>query len=82
MGEVWGIGKRRFGKDWIRRIWLFDESVMGYGIEIWKERKRVEKMQERFIIKMSVGVDGRTSGYMIREEVQREKLRSRAGKKA
>jgi len=22
MGLVWGIGKRRFGKDWKRRIWL------------------------------------------------------------
>jgi len=27
MGEVWGIGKRRFGRDWNRRIWLFDRLV-------------------------------------------------------
>jgi len=27
MRVVWGIGKRRFGKDWRRRIWLFDKLV-------------------------------------------------------
>lgn len=24
MGQVWGIGKRRFRGDWGRRMWLFD----------------------------------------------------------
>lgn len=24
MGQVWGIGKRRFEEDWKRRIWIFD----------------------------------------------------------
>lgn len=36
MGQVWGIEKR-FGKDWGRRLWLFDRlvwTVMGYGVEI------------------------------------------------
>jgi len=27
MGQVWGIGKRRFGRDWGRRLWLFDRLV-------------------------------------------------------
>lgn len=27
MGQVWGIGKRRFGKDWGRKIWLFDALI-------------------------------------------------------
>lgn len=22
MGQVWGIGKRRFGRDWERRVWM------------------------------------------------------------
>ncbi|KYN10380.1 hypothetical protein ALC57_17568 [Trachymyrmex cornetzi] len=22
MGHVWGIGKRRFGKDWKKRVWF------------------------------------------------------------
>ena len=37
MGQVWGIGKRKFGKDWGKRVWLFDRLVwatMGYGVEI------------------------------------------------
>jgi len=31
------IGKRRFGKDWGRRLWLFDRlvwTILGYGVEI------------------------------------------------
>jgi len=51
---VWGIGKRRFERDWRRRIWLFDKLVwtmMSYGVEIWewKEREGMEKLQERYI---------------------------------
>jgi len=33
---MWEIGERRFGKNWDKRIWLFDRlmwTVMGY--EIW-----------------------------------------------
>ncbi|XP_011859447.1 PREDICTED: golgin subfamily A member 6-like protein 22, partial [Vollenhovia emeryi] len=35
MGQVWGIGKRRWGGDWGKRMW-FDKlvwTVMGYGVE-------------------------------------------------
>ncbi|XP_076657552.1 uncharacterized protein LOC143361786 [Halictus rubicundus] len=63
MGQVWRIGKRRFGNDWGRRIWLFDKlvwSVVSYGAEIW-------------------GVDRCTPGYVVREVLQRELLRGRAG---
>lgn len=38
MREVWGLGKRKFRKDWARRLWLFDRlvwSVVSYGAEIW-----------------------------------------------
>jgi len=24
MGKIWGLGKRMFGGDWGRRLWLFD----------------------------------------------------------
>lgn len=37
-GQVWGIGKKRFGGDWGRRIWLFDRlvwTVLSYGVEVW-----------------------------------------------
>ncbi|XP_039312991.1 uncharacterized protein LOC120359478 [Solenopsis invicta] len=83
-GQVWGIGKRRFGRDWKRRVWLFDTlvwTVMGYGVEIWgwKEREGVERLHERYL-RWVLGVEGRT-GYLVREETQREKLRGRAGKR-
>jgi len=86
MGQVWGIGKRKFGKEWGKRIWLFDGliwSVMAYGVEIWgwRERERMERMQERYL-KWVMGVSWRVPGYMIREEFQRDKLRGRAGRRA
>jgi len=73
LGQVWGIGKRRFGRDWKRRIWLFDKlvwTVMSYGVEIWgwKEREGMERLQDRYL-RWVLGVEGRTPGYLIREEV-------------
>lgn len=86
MREVWGIGKRKFGKDWARRMWLFDRlvwAVIGYGVEIWgwKEREEVERIQDRYM-KWVAGLGRYTPGYMIREEFQREKIRGRAGMRA
>jgi len=54
MGQVWGIGKRRFGRDWGRRVWLFDKliwSVVGYEVEVWgwKEWRKIESLQERYL---------------------------------
>jgi len=65
---------------------MFDKlvwTVVGYGVEIWgwKERERVERLQERFI-RWVMGVEGRTPGYMVREEFQRRKIRGRAGRRA
>jgi len=86
MGQVWGLGKRRFGKDWGKRLWLFDKlvwTVMGYGVEIWgwREREEVEKMEERYL-RWLLGVGFRTPWYMVREELQREKIRGRARRRA
>jgi len=86
MGEVWGLGKRRFGKDWNRRIWLFDRlvwTVMSYGVEIWgwKEREGMERLEERYL-RWLFGIDNRTPGYLLREEIKRYKLRERAGRRA
>ncbi|XP_043264091.1 uncharacterized protein LOC122404226 [Colletes gigas] len=86
MRQVWGIGKRKFERDWGRRMWLFDTlvwSVAGYGVEVWgwKEREAMERMQERYI-RWSLGVDWRTPGYMVREETKRMKLRTGAGERA
>jgi len=86
MGQVWGIGKRRFGKDWGKRIWLFDRlvwTVMGYGVEIWgwKERERMEKLEEKYL-RWVLGVEYSTPWYLVREELQREKIRCRAWRRA
>lgn len=34
LGQIWGIGKRRFGNDWGKRVWLYDSlvwSVVAYA---------------------------------------------------
>ena len=44
MGQVWGIGKRRFKDDWRMRVWMFDVlvwSVLSYGVEIYRVGKSV-----------------------------------------
>lgn len=51
--QIWGIGKRRFARDWEKRIWLCERlvgTVMEFGAEIWgwKKRREVEAMQERW----------------------------------
>lgn len=74
MGQVWGIGKRRYGKDWGKRIWFFDSliwTVMGYGVEVWGMGER-EGLKERYM-RWVLGV-----GYLVKEELQREKLGKRA----
>ena len=86
MRQVWGIGKRKFAKDWDRRIWLFDRlvwAVMSYGVEIWgwKEREKMERIQERYL-RWVLGVERSVPGYMVREELQRELLAGRAGMRA
>lgn len=67
-------------------MWLFDRlvwTVVGYGVEIygWEERESVEKLEERYL-RWLLGVGPRTPGYMVREELQREKFRGRAERRA
>ncbi|KMQ83478.1 myb-binding protein 1a [Lasius niger] len=79
LGQVWGIGKRRFGGDWSRRVWLFDRliwSVISYGVEVWGWREREGKII-RQISEMDVGggeedsrvygKEGGAKGYVERE---------------
>lgn len=86
MREVWGIGKRMWGNDWERRLWLYDTlvwTVMDYGAEVWewKKRKEVEEVHDGFL-RWTMGVDWRTPGYMIREELDTWMMRGKAGKRA
>ncbi|KZC06760.1 hypothetical protein WN55_07533 [Dufourea novaeangliae] len=67
-------------------IWLFDKMVwatVNYGVEVWgwKERVKIERLQERFL-KWVLGVERSTPGYIIREEMQRAKLKGKAGMRA
>lgn len=36
LGQIWGIGKRRFARDWRRRIWLFDKLIWIVIVMEWK----------------------------------------------
>jgi len=55
---------------------------MSYGVEIWgwKEREGMERLEERYL-RWVFGLNSKTPGYLVREEVKRNKLRERAGRK-
>lgn len=53
---------------------------MGWRFEVGK-RESIERLEERYM-RWVLGVDGMTPGYMIREELQREKIKGRAGRRA
>jgi hypothetical protein len=86
IGAVWGIGERKFGHDFRRRIMMFDslvKSVMMYGAEIWewREQEGLEGVQEKYL-KWVLGVDRETPGYIVMEETKRDGIRIEAGKRA
>lgn len=41
------------------------------------KREGMDKLEKRFV-RWKLGIDARTPGYMVREKLQREKLRERA----
>jgi hypothetical protein len=72
VGCVWGIGERKWGGDFRRRMMMFEsmiESILMYGAEIWgwKEQEEVEKVQEKYL-RGVLRVDGETPRYVVREE--------------
>ncbi|KAH0810075.1 hypothetical protein GEV33_012716 [Tenebrio molitor] len=86
IGAVWGIGERKFGHDFRRRIMMFDslvKSVMMYGAEIWgwREQEGLEGVQGKYL-KWVLGVDRETPGYIVMEETKRDGIRIEAGKRA
>jgi len=52
-------------------------------VEIWGWRKRegIDRVEERYI-RCVLGIDARSPGYMAREELQREKMKSSVGRRA
>lgn len=64
-------------------MWLFDTlvcAIMGHEVHIWrwKERNKIERVQDKFL-KRIVRVRRCVLGYMVRERLQKLKLRKRAG---
>ncbi|KYN06857.1 hypothetical protein ALC62_02241 [Cyphomyrmex costatus] len=79
-------GERKFKGDIRWRLKLFDSIVKGillYGVEIWgyKEWKEVEALQEKYL-RWILGVNSWTSGYIVREELKRKKMRLETGWRA
>ncbi|EFN67046.1 hypothetical protein EAG_02771 [Camponotus floridanus] len=58
-------------------------SVVAFGVEVWrwKEWNKIERLQERYM-RWVLGVEGRTPGYMVREEGKKEKMRTKLGRRA
>jgi hypothetical protein len=86
VGCVWGIGERKWGGDFRRRMMMFEgmvENILMYEAEFWgwKEQEEVEKVQEKYL-RWVLGVDRKTPGYIAREECKRNRLRVKAGKRA
>jgi hypothetical protein len=82
VGCMWGIGERKWGGDFGRRMMMFESMVENltdfWG---WKEQGEVERVQEKYLISV-LGVDRETPGYTVREECKRNnRLRVKAGKR-
>lgn len=86
-GDGTGMGdrKKEVWKGLEKNNMAFDRLVytMAYEAEIWgwKERKAMKRIKEKYLRRV-MGVEGQTQGYMIRKELQREKIKDRAGKRA
>lgn len=83
---IMGNRKEKVRKRLGRRLWLFDRlvwPVIEYGVEVWgwKEREKLERLEERYL-RCVLGVERRTPWYPVREELQREKLSVKAGRRA
>lgn len=86
MREVWRIGKRRYGKDWSRRLWLFDRliwTVLSYRIEIWgwKQREGVERLEERYL-RWVLGLERRTPGFFDKGRNKERKVKGESRKES
>jgi hypothetical protein len=70
VGCVWGIGERKWGGDFRRRMMMFEsmmESILMCGAEIWglKEQEEVEKVEEKYL-RGVLGVNRETPGKSVR----------------
>jgi len=64
MREVWGIGKRLWGKDWKRRIWLYF-SMDGNGVwngDMGLEGKEGNRRDSRKVFEMDTRIGMENAG--------------------
>jgi hypothetical protein len=85
VGCVWGIGERKWGGDFRRRMMMFQsmiERILKYASEIWgwKEQEAVEKVQEKYL-RGVLGVDIQTPRDIVEEKCKRNRLTVKAGKR-
>jgi len=86
MAQIWGIGERKFGGDWGRRLMMFNilvKSIFMYGVEVWnwEEREKLEKLQARYI-RWTLGLERCTPIYVVQEETKVEPISIEAGQRA
>lgn len=74
--KVWGLGENMCRNDFVRRL-LFKhliQSVMAYGVELWKEREELEKIWMDYV-RWIFRLDFCMPGYMITRELNISRLR-------
>ncbi|KAI4496944.1 hypothetical protein M0802_007892 [Mischocyttarus mexicanus] len=75
VNAVWGMWRRAGIKALGKRLYLLDAIVKSaylYGAELWGWEKweEIERVQGRFV-KMMLGVNGNTPGFIWRMEAER-----------
>lgn len=85
MKRTWHTGEKLFKEDFERRIKMFValvESVALYGAEIWgwNNEGRLDTIKRRYM-KWILGLDKITPNYILREETQEKKIRTKAVKR-
>lgn len=78
LGEVWGIGERRFQNDFVIRMEMFDSLVKSglmYGCEVfgWADRDETEKVHRKFL-KWTLGLNQTTRTAVLMAETNRMPL--------
>lgn len=87
MTQIWGIGERKFGGDFDRRVMIFNltkvKSILLYGIEIWgwKKWKEIEALQEIYM-RWILGLERCTPDYIVRAKIKLDQISIKAGNRA
>ena len=86
LGEVWGIGERRFPNNFLLRMEMFDiliASGMLYGTEIcgWNDMLELERVHRKFI-KWTLNVNQSTSSAILYVETGRMPLHLETARRA